>query len=261
MAEKTKQDLLKSDAFEAALSEGAEYKKGILTTYKQQNKSNYKRFQEVMYEADPEIKKILETKKKNRSEADIEKLKAFKSTVASLYRQTTDLIIPEKLDDGQKSKVEKIVEKVVPVIEMLRFIDQDLIGKEFAKHGILITSSQTIPAAYPGLDSDDKKAVIKQIFEEAKNIKMKVNADNEQISDMIFSTKVPAELQYDKNTNNAGLKPGDFQKLVDVKTKLLMAQTDEAKSKIDEKIEHIATEKQFEAARAELVRDSLTNMQ
>jgi hypothetical protein len=41
----------------------------------------------------------------------------------------------------------------------------------------------------------------------------------------------------------------------------LLAQTEDAKAKIDEKIEHIATEKTFEAARAELVRDSLTTMQ
>lgn len=256
----TKKDLLKSQAFETALTEGAEYKKSIITTYKKQNKDNYQRFQENMYEANVEVKKILDTKKKKRTEADNEVLKKFKSDVSTLYRQTTDFLIPEKLEDGKKSKVEKIVEKIMPVISMLRYIDENILDKELAKHGLQITAAK-LEDICPGLATDDKKKVIKDIFNEAKNIKMKVAADNEQISDMIFNSKVPIDLQYDKNTNNTGLKPGDFSKLVDVKTKLLLAQTEDAKAKIDEKIEHIATEKTFEAARAELVRDSLTTMQ
>jgi hypothetical protein len=35
-----------------------------------------------MFEADPEIKKILETKKKKRTDDDNARLKAFKSTVS-----------------------------------------------------------------------------------------------------------------------------------------------------------------------------------
>jgi acetolactate synthase small subunit len=173
----TKKDLLKSLAFETALTEGAEYKKSIITTYKKQNKDNYQRFQE----------------KKKRTEADNEVLKKFKSDVSTLYRQTTDFLIPEKLEDGKKSKVEKIVEKIMPVISMLRYIDENILDKELAKHGLQITAAK-LEDICPGLATDDKKKVIKDIFNEAKNIKMKVAADNEQISDMIFNSKVPIDL-------------------------------------------------------------------
>lgn len=40
----TKEELINSEEFEAALSEGAEYKKEIATTYKRQNKTTYERF-------------------------------------------------------------------------------------------------------------------------------------------------------------------------------------------------------------------------
>ena len=84
--------------------------------------------------------------------------------------------------------------------------------------------------------------------------------DNDKISTEVYATKVPSELQYDKKANNTGLKQGDFLKLVDLKTKLVMATSDEAKEKAEELVEHLAGEKQFEAVRAELVRDKLTSL-
>jgi len=65
---------------------------------------------------------------------------------------------------------------------------------------------------------------------------------------------------YDKESNNTGLKPGDFRRLVDLKAKQLVAKSEEAKAKIDEKLQHAAADKQFEIARAELVRDKLKEL-
>lgn len=255
----TKQELIKSEAFENAVSEGAEYKKEIVTTYKRQNKDNFKRFQEVMLDSDPEIKKILETKKKKRTDDDNMRLKQFKTTVSQMYRQAAELIVPEKAEEGKKTKLEKIVDKIVPVISLLQFIDQDILNAEFKKRNAVVNVA-AFSEMFSGLAADGKKDVLKEIFETAKSIKMKVITDSERITNDVFSTKVPIELQFDKDTNNSGLKAGDFQKIVDVKTKLLIAQTEDDKAKVDEAIQHIATEKQFEAARAELVRDTLANM-
>jgi len=102
---------------------------------------------------------------------------------------------------------------------------------------------------------------MRDIFNNAKNIKQKMVDDNEKIGTDIYQSRVPIDLQYDKNTNNVGIKPNDFTKLVDMKAKLSMATTEEAKEKVNDTIEQLAGEKQFEAARAELVRDSLTNLQ
>lgn len=255
----SKSTLIQSDAFEKALLEGAEYKKEIMTTYKEQNKSNYDHFYEVMLEAKPEIKKLFEKKRKQRTDADIKQMKDFRSEVRQLYCQTQDLMLEEKLEEGQKSKAQKIVEKILPVIAMLRFVKCHKLDNVLARLGFQLSGTR-IEDMYPGLAADGKQAVIEDIFTSAKTIKEKVNNDNQQIEDRIFTVNVPADLQYDKQSNNSGLKPGDFRKLVDAKTKLIMAKTDDAKQKASEKIEHIASEKQFEMARAELVRDSLMNM-
>ena len=254
----TKKKLLKTEAFEKALLEGAEYKKGIMTTYKQQNKACFERFSSVMIEAAPEVKQLLEKRKKDRTDDDNERINAFKTEVRQMYVQAQDLLADEKVEEGKKSKVEKIVEKLVPVIMLLRIIKCRKLDDALAKAGFHL-DGQSLSDRYPGLAA--KESVLEDVFVEAKAVKDKVNNDNREIEDRIFTVNVPADLQYDKDTNNAGLKPGDFKKLVDAKAKLLMALTEEAKEKATEKIEHIASEKQFEAARAELVRDSLTIMQ
>ena len=124
-------ELLGSEEFNNALLEGVEYKKNILTSYKSQNKTNFERFEDVMHSVDTDVQHIEDKKKKNRTEDDQKKLKDFKKYVSSIYKQTQDMCVVEKLEEGQKSKVQKIVEKVVPVIYMLKYLGNDVLEKEF----------------------------------------------------------------------------------------------------------------------------------
>lgn len=256
----TKEELLKSDELDNAISEGAECKKDIMTSYRTQNKQNFSRFYEVMLEANEEVKKILETKKKNRSDADNHVLESFKKNTRTMYNQVQALAVDEHLEDGKKTRVEKIVEKIIPVIDILRYIGRDELEKEFNKRGMTLTSIEKLEDKYPALDNDDKRKVMKDIFDAAVSARQKIIDCNEYINNDLFTSKVPVGLQYDKSTNNVGFKTGDWRKLVDAKAKLIMASSDEAKEKAEEKLEHIAAEKQFEAARAELVRDKLIDL-
>ena len=253
-------ELMGSEEFNNALLEGVEYKKNILTSYKSQNKTNFERFEDVMHSVDTDVQHIEDKKKKNRTEDDQKKLKDFKKYVSSIYKQTQDMCVVEKLEEGQKSKVQKIVEKVVPVIYMLKYIGNDALEKEFQKNGIDLTFKQKLEDKYPILQDPAKKVVMQDIFTNATSIKQKMLDDNDKITSEVYQTKVPADLQYDKKANNTGLKRGDFLKLVNLKTKLVMATSDEAKEKAEEMIENLAGEKQFEAARAELVRDKLAKL-
>lgn len=259
MATDNKQ-LMKSDEFNNAILEGVEYKKNILTSYRDQNKSNHQRFEEFMMTLDQDIQSILSKKGKNRTDSDKQQLKDFKKLVNVLYKQTQDLTIKEKLEDGQKTKVQKIVEKIVPVISMLKYIGANEMENEFRRNGIEIKFAQSLEDKYPALQDPAKKSIVIDIFKNATSIKQKMLDDNDKISTEVYATKVPSELQYDKKANNTGLKQGDFLKLVDLKTKLVMATSDEAKEKAEELVEHLAGEKQFEAVRAELVRDKLTSL-
>lgn len=245
-----------NEQLDKAIIEGAECKKEILTTLKFANKSNYQRFQEVMLESSPEIKRILETRKKNRTDVDNEQLKKFKSDIRSMYNQTQQICSKEVVEDGKKSRVEKLVDKIMPLIQMLQYIEENELENEFNRRGIKL-EVKNITTDFPGLGSNEKRSIMKDIFKNAATIKDNVNDSNDNINDNIFAT-LPSDIQYDKHMNMSGMKKGDFRKLVDLKTKQIMATSDEAMDKVDEKIQKAATEKQFEAKRAEIVRDKLT---
>lgn len=251
-----KSALIKSKEFEAALDEGAEYKKNIVTTYKQQNKDNYSQFYEIMLSNRDDIQKILDTKRSKRTDEDKEILKQFKRDITQTYNQVREFLTPEKVEDGKQTKLEKLASKLAAAFDMLEYIDKNVLNKQLALHGLKIVSVNNLPEK---MDNDKTRSSINSVFECAVSLRQKVENDNNHINDNIFTSKVPLELQYDKDTNNTGLKAGDFRKLVDMKTKLLLASTAEAKEKVDEKIEQAAADKQFEVARAELVRDKLTD--
>ncbi len=256
----TQQELINSDEFENALSEGANYKKNLDISYKAQNKINFNTFSEIMFDANEDIKKILETKKSKRLDADRKCLDDFKKELRMMYNQTQLLTVNEHLEEDQKSRVEKIVDKLVPVIDMLRYIGNSQLDKELEKKGLKLVCLKSLEDKYPVLNNDGKRKIISELFTTATKLKQDVVDGNEYINQTVYTQKVPVDLQHDKSTNPTGLKTSDFKKLVDVKSKLLMANTDEAKEKVEEKIEHIASEKQFEIARAELVRDKLTKI-
>ena len=109
-------------------------------------------------------------------------------------------------------------------------------------------------------DDNVKRNVI-DIFDRASKLKQKSKDNNTTISEEIYNTKVPSELVYDKDTNNDGLKPGDFKKLVDLKAKQLTAKSDEDKEKLEQKLQDAAADKQFEMARAELMRNKLSDIE
>lgn len=256
----TKKELINSTEFDKALNEGAEYKRDTVTTYKAQNKSNFKSFAEVMYEANEDIKRILDTKKKKRTESDVEKLNSYKADVRAMYGQVQSLCVDEHLEEGKKSKVEKLADKLVPVLKILRYIGNTALDDALKANGIQVTVS-SIDNDIPGLADASKKTAISGILNSAIKLRQKAIDDDSYISEDIYQKKVPTELQYDKKSNNTGLKTGDWKKLVDMKTKLIMAKSEEAKEKVEDKIEAAASEKQFEVARAELVRDKLTKLQ
>ena len=256
-----KKKLLESKEFENALIEGAETKKELVTTCKTANKAAFEQFNEMMFLANKHVQEILSKRRKDRTDSELEEVKKFKQFVRQMYFQAQHIIADEKLEAGKKTKIDKIVDKLVPVIYILRYIEADALEQKLGQYGIKFDHMPTLDYLYEDLADPAKKAAIKAIFTTAKGIKDKINSSNEAIGTSIYTKKVPIELQYDKGSNNTGLKPGDFRKLVDMKLKLEMAKSKEQKDKVDEKIQDQAEEKQFEIARAELVRDGLTKLQ
>lgn len=155
--------------------------------------------------------------------------------------------------------MQKLADKVSFAIDILRYIaDDNVLDSEFDKRGISIATGMRLEDKYDYFSRADIKQNMVDIFSCASKLKKQMQDDNESIATNIYTQRVPVELQFDKDANNDGLKPGDFKKLVDLKTKQIMASTDEAKAKVEETIENAASDKQFEVVRAQMMRDKIT---
>ena len=262
MAEKiNREELIKGEDMEKALVEAAEIKKTILTTYKEQDKTNYEQFYSTCLHADAEITAILNKRKKDQTDAEKEQVKKFRKNVARSYKMVCELLTPEEVEDGKPTKFEKIVDKVALVLDYLRYIGANDLENEFNRRGISLAT---------GLRLEDKSEVwadervrenVKNIFTAGKKVREKVTADTQVITDEILMRAVPQELVYEKDSNPVGLKKSDWSKLVDFKTKLLMAKEVEQKEKIEDQASDLAAEKQFDQERARLMQAKLTALE
>jgi hypothetical protein len=168
-----------------------------------------------------------------------------------------DLELREDLEDGQKTKIEKIVGKIVPVVKMLRYIGDNRMEEEFKKHGIKL-EFKDLEDENSKLSNEATQQTIKTVLKDAVGIKQKMADESEVIVGNVFEQKVPVELQFNKEDSPDGIKPADFKKLVDVKTKLELAkESAQQKQKTEDQIKKIAEDKTFDIARLELVRDKL----
>ena len=253
-------ELIKSDAFENALTEAANVKKETLTSCKDRNKNNYSHFHDVMLMSRKDIQSILDMKKRNRSDEDNAKVKQFKKETSFVYKTICDLIIPEEdLEEGDENKIQKMCKKVASVIKMMNYIGHNEIEDEFKKYGIEFK--------YQKLDendcfsNDNIKKDIEMIFDLGKGIKEDINKNNESIKTEIYESAVPIDLQYDKQSNPTGIKNTDFCKLVDLKTKMIMAGEDEdKKEKISDQANTIAGDLEFSNVRNKILQAKLVEI-
>jgi hypothetical protein len=254
-----KTELIMSDDFEKALISAAEVKNNNISLCKNRNKQNYAQFYELMLASRTDIQSILDTKKSHRSDDDNNKVKEFKKGVSSSYKQVCDLLVPEELEDGELSKIQKMVQKITTVIKFLDYLGDNRIDEEFKKSGISLSYEHMIDTEVFG--KDYIKEQMETIFDSGKNIKMDIDKHNEDIKTNIYETSVPIDLQYDKSANPTGIKSSDFCKLVDLKAQMLQAQNnDEAKEKIMDKANTMAGDYLFQNKRNEILNQKLTEI-
>lgn len=253
-----KTDLMNSEEFNKALEDAANIKKDTLTSCKDRNKTNYSRFFDIMVTSNREIQNILDIKKRNRTDEQNNKYKAFKKEVSGMYKQICDLITPEELEEGELSKIQKLVYKVASIVKMMMYIGHNEIEDEFNKYGIGLN--------YEKLEKNDVfqneaiKENILDVFKVGQSIKENINSNKEEIETNIYTQNVPVDLQFDKQMNPIGIKVSDFSKLVALKTKILMANSDEAKEKVGEVAENTAAQYVFQNNRNDIMNKKILDL-
>ena len=252
--------LISGEEFEKALTEAANVKKENLTSVRTRNKDNYNRFYEIMLVSTPEIQSILYKKRKDRSDDDNRRVKEFKKHTSQAYRQICQLIAPEELEDGEQTRVQKLVGRIAPIVRLMAYIGHREIEDEFRRHRVELK--------YDGLGDDGSAFAneqvendIRDVFERGKSLRDEADRNTEAIKTTIFETSVPHELQFDRSMNPTGIKSSDFCRLVDLKTKQLMAADDEAQEKVDEQISDLAGQVEFDNMRNKLIQAKLIDLQ
>lgn len=254
-------DLIVGDEFEKALSDAAEVKRESLTSLKERNRDNYSRFYEVMLMSRKDIQEILDRRSRDRTDSDKEAVKAFKRETSQVYRQVCQLLAPEELEDGEQTRAQKLVAKVAPLVRILQYIGCMDVEKEFEKYGISLEYEKYGEDEESVFRNEGVKSTVMDVFENGKSLKAETERNAEAIKTTIFETAVPPELQFDKSTNPTGIRSSDFCRLVDLRAKILMAQSEEAKEKAEEKASDMAGQCEFDMERSRVVQSKLVDMQ
>lgn len=260
-------ELICSEDFENALSEGVSKYNEIDGSLKNRNKDNYALFYDIMLKSRTDVQSALDKKKRNRTAEENELVKKFTVDTKMRYKFVKDMIFlgeDEELDEnGQPNRLPKklvqLADRLGAVVATLAYIGHGELEEELAKRGISL-SYKTLEETSEVFENEDVKANVKSVFDTVCGIQKDIDATKTEISEVIFENSVCQELRYDKDLNPSGIKPSDFAKLVSVKAKIEKAKTDENREKAEETANATAEEKTFDITRSEILRAKYLEM-
>lgn len=267
--ENLQKTLINSDDFDKAILNGIEIKDEIDGPIKTRNRNNYDLFFDIMLKSRTDIQSILDKKKKYRTDSEIATYKKFLKETKAQYKLVKDMIFlceNDKLnEDGTDNtipkKLTKLVDTLSAVHSMLKYIGNTMLDDELTKRGIKVIS-KSMEEQSEVFENDMVKKDVKTVFEQTCNIQADIEAAKRKIVEDIYTSMVPNELQYDKNTNPAGIKDSDFDKLVGIKYNIIKSERadDDAKEKANDKAASEAEKKTFDIARNETIISFLANV-
>ena len=259
--------LITEDGFDEALGNGAERQEYITGVLKKQHKANFDTLFDVFVRSRPDIQEILDKKAKQRTAADKDALKAFKKEMSAKFRLVKGLLfIPDadRLDENGierklSKKLVRLVEQISAVVQLLDYIGHSELEDELKRRGISLKYCK-LRDEHEVFDNERVEETVKGVFESALGTEKAIDDGKNVISVDIFENEVAPELRYDKEMNPVGIKPSDFKKLVVLKHKELQVLTEEARAKVNDAVTKASSEKTFEMARAEVVREKVMTM-
>lgn len=266
LTNKLKEIIVDSD-FDMALCTGAETKNHMQTVIKQRNKDNVDVLYDIFLRSRSDIQTILDTKAKNRTDADKAKLKEFKKSVHDKYKTVREMLLvdadEEYTDEGVTNTLPKklvtLVDKLANVVQLMRYIGHTELEDELLKRGIKLSCANLDEISDVFANENIHESVC-EVFNRSVTIAKDMRNSEDTIKVTIFENNVPTELRYDKDINPAGIKPSDFNKLVSLKLKEIQSVTEQGKAKLDDALSKVSAEKTYEMVRAEIVRQKVMTM-
>lgn len=206
MNQETIAKLASNESLQEAIKEGTPYRVKIMTDLGEQMKEVKDAYVDALAECDDDgIAAVL--KKADKEDADHERIKEWKKKVNKQFGTVKHIIHPNPGQDV----VGSIVDKIVSVAQMLKYIGRTDLEDRLAQAGITL-SIKTLEQVNPKFDNDVARAKFKQLWADADEIQGEICTNADKIKIDCFES-VDESVRYSKE-NRGGLKKGDFCKLV-----------------------------------------------
>ena len=202
-----------SQEFTDKIDEAAPYRVKIDTDYRREMREVKELFLKEKVKSDTKLQKILEKKKKMWEEDEKDYVKNQMKTFSREFQAVKKVIHPNK--DGPEEAAQKIVNRVVEVAKILKYIGRDYITDAFENAGINIDIPD-LAAENPYFAQEGKQEIMADIFDQADEVQGQICQASDQIKITIFG-ELPDHIRYDSKDNKSGIKKGAFQKIVKAK--------------------------------------------
>ena len=235
-------DLVHTDEFKEAVQKCTDKHVEIIETYKPEIKECKQDFAEAAATCFSDMGK----REKKRMMRD------FQSTFNKLHR----LWDSEEQNSSGETKLSRLAQEVSNVIRWFDFLGDDRMKTLLQDNGVYIDDAKTrkITKDYPLTDAVGQ--TMKSCLDDATLKNRKIREMTKDMSEDLFSSNVPTELQFDKDTNPIGLKASSFNKIC----KANAVKMTKSKEKSDKYISDLAEKAAFNEATEQLVQESLADL-
>jgi len=218
------EEAVNSAEFTEKIEEAAPYRVKIDVDYRREMKEVKDLFVKEMSKSDAKLTAIFAKDKKRREEDEVEYMKTAFKKASKEFQAVKKIIHPNK--DGPVEAAQRLVDKVIEVAKMLKYIGKDYITNAFSAAGIKIE--------IPNLEDENeyfakegKKEIIADIFDQADEVQGQICQASDEIKIRIFD-ELPDNVRFDKDSNKNGIKKGAFQKIVKAKAVKLEKSSEKA---------------------------------
>lgn len=202
-----------SQEFTDKIEEAAPFRVKIDVDYRREMKEVKDMFLKEIVKSDTKLQTIMAKKRKERSEEEqVYAAEAFKKASRE-FQAVKKVIHPNK--DGPEEAAQKIVDRVVEVAKLLKYIGKDYLTTAFANAGISIDIPE-LENENAYFAKEGSKEIMADIFDQANEVQGQICQASDEIKIRIFD-ELPEHIKFDPKENKNGIKKGAFQKIVKAK--------------------------------------------
>lgn len=213
-----------SKEFTDKIAEAAPFRVKIDTDYRREMKEIKDLYLKEVVKGDKKLTDIMNKNRKARSEEEVAYMKAAFKKAGREFQAVKKIIHPNKGDSTEAAK--KLVERIVEVAKVLKYIGRNELEDAFVDAGIKV-SMPTLESESKYFATDSAKEVMADIFEQADEVQGQICRASDQIKITIFD-ELPEHIRFDPKKNRNGIKKGAFQKIVKSKAVAIEHSTDKA---------------------------------